>query len=103
MITSETKGLYEYNSSWNRGDGPAMVAFTDGRYLGATLDRNGLRPLLRYQDDHVILSSEVVSFDIADSDVRIKHRWSLVRCLFLVDFETQRIVPDDEIKNKSRR
>jgi glutamate synthase (NADPH/NADH) len=101
---SETKkAFYEYNSCvMEPWDGPAMVAFTDGRYMGATLDRNGLRPSRYYvtKDDHVILSSEIgVIPEIADADVKIKHRLEPGK-MFLVDFETQRIVPDDEIKEQ---
>jgi hypothetical protein len=99
---SETKkAFYEYNSCvMEPWDGPAMVAFTDGRYIGATLDRNGLRPSRYYvtKDDRVILSSEIgVINEIDDKDVKIKHRLEPGK-MFLVDFETQRIVPDDEIK-----
>eukprot|EP00956_Cyclotella_meneghiniana_P031096 scaffold80668_cov79-Cyclotella_meneghiniana.AAC.4 len=101
---SETKkSFYEYNSClMEPWDGPAMVAFTDGRYIGATLDRNGLRPSRYYvtNDDHVVLSSEIgVIPDLKDSDVKIKHRLEPGK-MFLVDFETQRIVPDDEIKEQ---
>lgn len=60
---SDTKSaFYEYNSCiMEPWDGPAMMAFTDGRYIGATLDRNGLRPSRYYitDDDRVLLSSEV--------------------------------------------
>jgi glutamate synthase (NADPH/NADH) len=99
---SETKkAFYEYNSCvMEPWDGPAMVAFTDGRYIGATLDRNGLRPSRYYvtKDDHVYLSSEIgVCPDVAHSEVKIKHRLEPGK-MFLVDFKTQRIVPDDEIK-----
>jgi glutamate synthase domain-containing protein 1 len=101
---SETKkAFYEYNSClMEPWDGPAMVAFTDGRYIGATLDRNGLRPSRYYvtKDDHVILSSEIgVIPELKDSDVKIKHRLEPGK-MFLVDFNTQRIVPDDEIKEQ---
>ena len=99
---SETKkAFYEYNSCvMEPWDGPAMVAFTDARYIGATLDRNGLRPSRYYvtKDDHVVLSSEIgVCPELPDSEVDIKHRLEPGK-MFLVDFETQRIVPDDEIK-----
>ena len=99
---SETKkAFYEYNSCvMEPWDGPAMVAFTDGRYIGATLDRNGLRPSRYYvtKDDHVMLSSEIgVCPELPDSEVKIKHRLEPGK-MFLVDFETERIVPDDEIK-----
>ena len=83
-------------------DGPAMVAFTDGRYIGATLDRNGLRPSRYYvtKDDHVMLSSEIgVCPDLPDSEVKIKHRLEPGK-MFLVDFDTNRIIPDDEIKEQ---
>jgi len=101
---SETKkDFYEYNSAvMEPWDGPAMVAFTDGRYIGATLDRNGLRPSRYYvtKDDHVYLSSEIgVNPGLKDIDVKIKHRLEPGK-MFLVDFETQRIVPDDEIKEQ---
>lgn len=101
---SETKkAFYEYNSClMEPWDGPAMVAFTDGRYIGATLDRNGLRPSRYYvtKDDHVVLSSEIgVIPELSDKDVKIKHRLEPGK-MFLVDFETQRIVPDDEIKEQ---
>lgn len=99
---SETKkAFYEYNSCvMEPWDGPAMVAFTDSRYIGATLDRNGLRPSRYYvtNDDHVVLSSEIgVCPELPDSEVKIKHRLEPGK-MFLVDFESQRIVPDDEIK-----
>ena len=101
---SETKkSFYEYNSClMEPWDGPAMVAFTDGRYIGATLDRNGLRPSRYYvtKDDHVVLSSEIgVIPELKDSDVKIKHRLEPGK-MFLVDFDTERIVPDDEIKEQ---
>lgn len=100
-LSDTKKAFYEYNSCvMEPWDGPAMVAFTDGRYIGATLDRNGLRPSRYYvtKDDHVMLSSEIgVCPDLPDSEVKIKHRLEPGK-MFLVDFETERIVPDDEIK-----
>ena len=102
-LSDKKKSFYEYNSCvMEPWDGPAMVAFTDSRYIGATLDRNGLRPSRYYvtKDDHVFLSSEIgVCPDVKDEDVKIKHRLEPGK-MFLVDFETQRIVPDDEIKEK---
>jgi len=102
-LSDTKKSFYEYNSCvMEPWDGPAMVAFTDGRYIGATLDRNGLRPSRYYvtKDDHVILSSEIgVCPDLPDSEVKIKHRLEPGK-MFLVDFETERIVPDDEIKEQ---
>ena len=102
-LSDSKKAFYEYNSCvMEPWDGPAMVAFTDGRYIGATLDRNGLRPSRYYvtKDDHVMLASEVgVCPEVPDSEVKIKHRLEPGK-MFLVDFETQRIVPDDEIKEQ---
>jgi glutamate synthase (NADPH/NADH) len=102
-LSDTKKAFYEYNSCvMEPWDGPAMVAFTDGRYIGATLDRNGLRPSRYYvtKDDHVMLSSEIgVCPDLPDSEVKIKHRLEPGK-MFLVDFETQRIVPDNEIKEQ---
>ena len=102
-LSDTKKAFYEYNSCvMEPWDGPAMVAFTDGRYIGATLDRNGLRPSRYYvtNDDHVYLSSEIgVCPDLKDIDVKIKHRLEPGK-MFLVDFDTQRIVPDDEIKEQ---
>lgn len=100
-LSEAKKAFYEYNSCvMEPWDGPAMVAFTDGRYIGATLDRNGLRPSRYYvtKDDLVIASSEIgVCPDLKDEEVKIKHRLEPGK-MFLVDFETQRIVPDNEIK-----
>lgn len=101
---SETKrAFYEFNSClMEPWDGPAMVAFCDGKYIGATLDRNGLRPSRYYvtNDDHVYLSSEIgVCPKLLDTDVKVKHRLEPGK-MFLVDFDTARIVPDDEIKEQ---
>ena len=102
-LSDAKKAFYEYNSCvMEPWDGPAMVAFTDGRYIGATLDRNGLRPSRYYvtKDDHVILSSEIgVCPELPDSEVEIKHRLEPGK-MFLVDFETERIIPDNEIKEQ---
>lgn len=100
-LSDAKKAFYEYNSCvMEPWDGPAMVAFTDGRYVGATLDRNGLRPSRYYvtKDDHVILSSEIgVCNDLSDMDVAVKHRLEPGK-MFLLDFESQKIIPDGEIK-----
>ena len=102
-LSESKKAFYEYHSAiMEPWDGPAMVAFSDGRYIGATLDRNGLRPSRYYvtKDDHVVLSSEIgVIPELLDSEVKIKHRLEPGK-MFLVDFETERIVPDDEIKEQ---
>ena len=80
-------------------DGPASIAFTDGRVIGAMLDRNGLRPS-RYvvtKDGLVVMASEVGVLDIAPENVEHKDRLQPGR-MFLVDTEQGRIVDDDEIK-----
>eukprot|EP00516_Mucochytrium_quahogii_P006102 CAMPEP_0203754516 /NCGR_PEP_ID=MMETSP0098-20131031/8107_1 /ASSEMBLY_ACC=CAM_ASM_000208 /TAXON_ID=96639 /ORGANISM=" , Strain NY0313808BC1" /LENGTH=1547 /DNA_ID=CAMNT_0050645575 /DNA_START=283 /DNA_END=4922 /DNA_ORIENTATION=- len=101
-ISPEKKAFYEYNSCiMEPWDGPAMMAFTDGRYVGACLDRNGLRPSRFYvtDDDHVILSSEVgVLPDLDPATLKHKGRLEPGK-VFLVDFETQRIVHDEELKS----
>lgn len=80
-------------------DGPAAIAFTDGRYVGATLDRNGLRPA-RYMltdDGTVILASEVGVLDIDESKIVKKERLHPGKML-LIDTEKGRIIDDDELK-----
>src|SRR5947209_389057 len=82
-------------------DGPAAVAFTDGRVIGATLDRNGLRPG-RWQvttDGFVVLASETGVLEYPAEDVVAKGRLQPGK-LFLVDVEAGRIIPDDEIKRE---
>ncbi|MBV9226812.1 MAG: glutamate synthase large subunit, partial [Acidobacteriaceae bacterium] len=82
-------------------DGPAAVAFTDGRLIGATLDRNGLRPA-RYlvtKDGLLVMSSETGVLKLAPEDIAYKGRLQPGRML-LVDLEQGRIVPDEEIKHQ---
>ena len=99
-LPQEVRDFYAYHSAlvepW---DGPAAVAFSDGRVIGATLDRNGLRPgrWLVTHDGWVVLASETGVFKIADDQVKAKGRL-LPGKLFLVDLEADRIVPDEEIK-----
>jgi glutamate synthase (NADPH/NADH) len=102
MFLSDTKSaFYEYNSAiMEPWDGPAMMAFTDGRYIGATLDRNGLRPSRYYvtEDDRVLLSSEVgVLPDLPEDMVKLKSRLEPGK-MFLVDLKKGEIVPDDVVK-----
>ena len=103
FLTPSKRAFYEYNSNlMEPWDGPAMIAFTDGRYLGATLDRNGLRPSRYYvtKDDRILLSSEVgVIPELADSNVRIKARLEPGK-MFLVDFDKGEIVSDNIIKEE---
>jgi len=101
-VSPKKKAFYEFHSAiMEPWDGPAMMAFTDGRYVGACLDRNGLRPSRFYvtNDDHVILSSEVgVLPDLDPATLIQKGRLEPGR-LFLVDFDTERIVHDSELKD----
>jgi glutamate synthase domain-containing protein 2/glutamate synthase domain-containing protein 1/glutamate synthase domain-containing protein 3 len=98
---SETKRtFYEYHSClMEPWDGPASIAFSDGRVIGAILDRNGLRPS-RYvvtKDGMVVMASEVGVLDIAPENVLYKNRLQPGR-MFLVDTEQGRIIEDEEIK-----
>src|SRR5215208_2846638 len=82
-------------------DGPASIAFTDGRMIGAVLDRNGLRPSRYYvtKDDLVIMASEVGVLDVPPQDVLVKERLHPGK-IFLVDTAKGRIVDDEEIKRE---
>ncbi len=96
------RAFYQFHSSiMEPWDGPAAIAFTDGRQIGAVLDRNGLRPG-RYwvtKDDLVVLSSESGVLDIPQDQVLRKGRLQPGR-LFLVDTVQQRIIEDEEIKRQ---
>ncbi len=96
------RAFYEYHSAlMEPWDGPASVAFTDGKHIGAVLDRNGLRPSRYYvtDDDRVIMASEVGVLDVDPSKVKYKGRLQPGR-MFLVDFEQGRIIADEEIKGE---
>tara|TARA_R110002126_G_scaffold291535_1_gene453470 strand:+ start:17574 stop:22085 length:4512 start_codon:yes stop_codon:yes gene_type:complete len=101
-MSPERKAFYEYNGCiMEPWDGPASVPFTDGDYIGALLDRNGLRPS-RYtltKSGKLIMSSEVGVVDIDPSDVKKHGRLEPGR-MFLVDMNKGRIIDDLEIKNK---
>ncbi|RZK92604.1 MAG: glutamate synthase large subunit [Pedobacter sp.] len=96
------KAFYQFHASlMEPWDGPAAIAFTDGRLIGATLDRNGLRPS-RYaltSDDRVIMASESGALAIDQSTVIKKGRLTPGK-MFVVDMEQGRIISDDEIKNQ---
>ncbi|TWO34792.1 glutamate synthase large subunit [Seonamhaeicola sediminis] len=101
-MSKEKKAFYEYNccimEPW---DGPASVPFTDGDYIGALLDRNGLRPS-RYtltKSGKLIMSSEVGVVDVDPADVELHGRLEPGK-MFLVDMNEGRIIDDEEIKNK---
>ncbi|CAM3785252.1 glutamate synthase large subunit [Alkalicoccus chagannorensis] len=99
-IAPEKRDFYEYHSTliepW---DGPAAVGFTDGRHVGATLDRNGLRPARYYVTNSgmIVLGSEVGALDIFADDIAYKERLHPGKML-LVDLEEGKIIPDEEIK-----
>jgi glutamate synthase (NADPH/NADH) large chain len=96
------KAFYEYHASiMEPWDGPASISFTDGKIIGATLDRNGLRPS-RYcvtTDDRVIMASETGVLTIDQKLVKEKGRLQPGK-MFVVDMEQGRIISDDELKNK---
>ncbi|XP_021729067.1 glutamate synthase 1 [NADH], chloroplastic-like isoform X1 [Chenopodium quinoa] len=96
------KGFYEYLSAlMEPWDGPALITFTDGRYLGATLDRNGLRPGRFYitHSGRVIMASEVGVVDISPEDVSKKGRLN-PGMMLLVDFDKHIVVDDDALKKQ---
>jgi glutamate synthase (NADPH/NADH) large chain len=101
-MKAEKKAFYEYHASlMEPWDGPAAIAFTDGRMIGATLDRNGLRPG-RYvvtHDDLVVMASEAGVLTIDPADVKEKGRLQPGK-MFLVDTVEGRIIPDKEIKKR---
>ncbi len=101
-MSDHKKAFYEYHSClMEPWDGPASIAFTDGRKIGAVLDRNGLRPSRYYvtKDDLVVMASEVGVLDIAPDRILHKGRLQPGR-MFLIDTEEGRIVSDEEIKEK---
>jgi len=94
------RAFYEYHSClMEPWDGPASIVFTDGHYIGAVLDRNGLRPSRYYltHDDKVIMASEVGVVPVDPENVKEKGRLQPGR-MFLVDFEEGCLVPDAELK-----
>jgi glutamate synthase (NADPH/NADH) large chain len=105
LMDEERRAFYEYHAAliepW---DGPASIAFTDGRQIGATLDRNGLRPA-RYivtDDDIVVLGSEVGVLPVPEK--RIVKKWRLQPGkMLLIDLEKHCIVDDDELKRDLAR
>ena len=99
-MSNTKKAFYEYNSClMEPWDGPASIPFTDGNYIGAVLDRNGLRPS-RYsvtKDGYVIMSSEIGVIEIAPENVEYHGRLEPGK-MFLVNMNEGRIVNDEEIK-----
>ncbi|MDX1365052.1 MAG: glutamate synthase large subunit, partial [Arenibacter latericius] len=101
-MSEAKKAFYEYHSClMEPWDGPASIPFTDGNYIGAVLDRNGLRPS-RYsvtKDGFVIMSSEVGVIDIAPENIALHGRLEPGK-MFLVNMEEGRIINDEEIKEE---
>ena len=102
LMDPRRRAFYEYHAAllepW---DGPAAIAFTDGRQIGATLDRNGLRPA-RYiitDDDRVIMASEAGALPVPEENISRKWRLQPGKML-LIDLEEGRIVEDEEIKRR---
>jgi glutamate synthase (NADPH/NADH) large chain len=100
LMDPKRKAFYEYHAAlMEPWDGPAAVAFTDGRQIGATLDRNGLRParFVVTDQDNVIMASEMGVLPIPDE--RIVRKWRLQPGkMLLIDMEQGRIIEDEEIK-----
>src|SRR3981081_2254848 len=96
----QRRAFYEYPAAiMEPWDGPAAIAFTDGRQIGATLDRNGLRPA-RYlvtSDDRIVMASEMGVLKIPEEHIVTKWRLQPGKML-LVDLEQGRLIPDDDIK-----
>ncbi|RMF04292.1 MAG: glutamate synthase subunit alpha, partial [Alphaproteobacteria bacterium] len=102
LMDEKRRAFYEYHAAlMEPWDGPAAVAFTDGRQIGATLDRNGLRPA-RYlvtEDGLVVMGSEAGVLSIPED--RIVEKWRLQPGkMLLIDLEKGRIISDEEIKNE---
>lgn len=104
-MPEDKRAFYEYFSClMEPWDGPASIVFTDGHYIGATLDRNGLRPSRYYitHDDRVIMASEVGVLPIDPAIVKSKGRLQPGK-MFLIDFAEGRLIPDDELKSSFAR
>ncbi len=102
LMEPQRRAFYEYHAAlMEPWDGPAAIAFTDGRQIGATLDRNGLRPA-RYvitDDDQLIMASEAGVLPVSEDKIIRKWRLQPGRML-LIDLDQGRIIDDDEIKAK---
>ena len=101
-MDAERRAFYEFHSClMEPWDGPASMAFTDGKFIGACLDRNGLRPSRYYvtHDDVVIMASEAGVLPVEPARVKTKGRLQPGK-MFLVDLEQGRIIADEELKKK---
>ena len=100
LMDDTLRAFYEYNAAlMEPWDGPAAIAFTDGRVIGATLDRNGLRPAryLETKDGYVLLASEMGVLDIPEENIVRKWRLQPGKML-LIDLEQGKIVSDEDLK-----
>src|SRR5881394_2860473 len=105
LMDEERRAFYEYNAAlMEPWDGPAAIAFTNGRQIGATLDRNGLRPARYFltRDDRIIMASEMGVLAIPEKDIVRKWRLQPGKML-LVDLDEGRLIPDDELKSNLAR
>jgi glutamate synthase (NADPH/NADH) large chain len=100
LMDEDRRAFYEYHAAlMEPWDGPAAMVFTDGKLIGATLDRNGLRPsrYMTTHDGHVLLASEMGCLQFAEEN--ISHKWRLQPGkMLLIDLEQQRIISDEELK-----
>ncbi len=100
LMDEERRAFYEYHAAlMEPWDGPAAIAFTNGRQIGATLDRNGLRPARYFltRDGRIIMASEMGVLPIAEKDILQKWRLQPGKML-LVDLDEGRLIPDEELK-----
>jgi glutamate synthase (NADPH) large chain len=100
LMDEERRAFYEYNAAlMEPWDGPAAIAFTNGRQIGATLDRNGLRPARYFltRDGRIIMASEMGVLPIPERDIVQKWRLQPGKML-LVDLDQGRLIPDEELK-----
>jgi glutamate synthase domain-containing protein 2/glutamate synthase domain-containing protein 1/glutamate synthase domain-containing protein 3 len=101
-MSSSKKAFYEFHATLTEPwDGPASIAFTDGKIIGATLDRNGLRPSRYFltHDGTLVMSSEAGVLDFPPESIKLKGRLQPGR-MFVASLEEGRIIPDEEIKEK---
>jgi len=105
LMNEDRRAFYEYHAAlMEPWDGPAAVAFTDGRQIGATLDRNGLRPArwLLTDDDRVVMASEMGVLEIPEE--KIVRKWRLQPGkMLMIDLKEGRIIDDEEIKARLAR
>src|SRR5437867_4122616 len=101
LMDDERRAFYEYNAAlMEPWDGPAAIAFTNGKQIGATLDRNGLRPARYFvtRDQRIIMASEMGVLAIPEKDIVTKWRLQPGKML-LVDLDEGRLIPDEELKS----